>query len=697
MKNKYILALFLLLFLLNCSKKIEYKALLLDYNLNPPIVNSALGRIFTESGIRVEYRQYYPSLIKSDFIDYDFIILLSGKTPGSSSAQISENEIDHLTEYVQKGGILFLGAEYSGKAGHGNHERILFNRLLEKLNIDIRINEDRVQDINNGYPSPLFYKSYFHVTDLPFFSSLKGKNIPLENTSSLWTGENAMVILTSSFSTILGNTEIWINHKLKDEYNLKSRLPVIAVGKSEKGFAVVATRHLYNSIGYNYEVSTKPLLNPENLKTTELFLRKFTSFLKDLKKDNNFTPGNYSEKVEYIKCENENIIFFKDEVREFLPDSVVVHAYNGNEPIWKDYKIKNEYLLNETDYFYKLINRDNFNVGKAIATIHKRDASNFVELSVLSGVNSVWTITNAQQVFNSTSKKSYLDSLRNIWGLFSSETFKKGIDWFPGVVLYEPIPHRTKTKGIQGQIIDFFSPVSSELWEANLSRSILYFLNFFKNSESMKCFILDISLRINGVYSYPNCFGFEDTAFFEFLKETNGKIDRRLWQGAYENKDKDRFKYLKNTGLLGKYFEVLENIVKRYAETIRMNSEKIRPDVYLAVASPTLPVTWFERGVVKGLGQKDKPVIYFTSDNITKPYINELKKENIYIVPVSAFTLGMTSNFDKVFDNCRKYSYGYWLNRLGWLIDPPDYYHMEAPIIKDLRQVINLIRTANTR
>lgn len=697
MKNKHFLIILLLLPLLYCSKTIEYKALLLDYNLNPPIVNFALGRIFTESGIQVDYRQYFPSLINSDFIDYDFIILLSGKSPGFSSAQMSENEIDPLEEYVKKGGILFLGAEYSDRDGYGNHERILFNRLLEKLEIDIKINEDRVQDIKNGYPSPLFYKSYFHVGDISYFNTLTGKNLPFGNTPSLRVGENSMVILTSSFSTINDKKDLWVNHKVEEDYNLKSKLPVIAAGKSGKGFVIVSSRHLYNSIGYNYEISTRPLLNPENLKLTEDFLRKFTLFLTELKKNGNFIPGNYTGKVEYIKCEKENIVFNNEEVGDFLPDSVFVHTYNGDEPIWKDYNLENEYSINETDNFGKYILENDLKVGKAIATIKKKMASDLIDLSVVSGVNSIWTLTNAQQIFNDANQKSYKDSLRQVWQFFSDNTFKKAINWFPGLRILEHFNNKTITKGIQGQRINFSSPVSSELWDDNLNRSILYFLNIMKSSKSLKCLVLDFSLRIRGIYGFPNCYGFEDTAFFEFLKVTNGKMDRKLWQGVYKNRGKDRYKYLKNSGLLGKYFQVLENIVKRNAEALRIKMEKIRPDVYFAVSNPILPVTWFERGVLRGFSQKEKPVIYFTMENITKPYINELKKDEIYILPVSSITLGMTSNFKQVFDNCRKYSYGYWLNRLGWLINPPNYYYMETPILKDMKQVLNLIRSANMR
>ncbi|MFC1725879.1 hypothetical protein ACFL4T_09645 [candidate division KSB1 bacterium] len=695
--KKGILFAFIILFFFGCSKRIELKALLIDYNLSPPIVNSAIGRIFKENGVNIEYRQYYPSLVKSDFSTYDVIVLLSGKTPPLSSAQMSSSSVEYLKDYVKKGGLLFLGTEYSDPLGEGNHERSLFNKLLKDLNIDIQIYDDKIQDIKNGYPSPFLYKSYFLVPDIPFFNEFNSKEIPLDNTPSLWTGNNSMVMLTSSLSTIRLVNSVYANHKVDDFSEYQSRLPVVAVGKAGEGFILVASRYLYNSIGYSNEITSKPLLKPEKLELTEKYLRKLTKFFISLKSKDLYQNGNCTSKAEFEDGKKYSVEINNEEMRDEIPDSVKIHTYNTDEPLWGDYDRISEMQFDNPDDINVLIKSRNFRVGKDIIRKSEEHVKNMISSADQIGLNTIWTIINPYSVLKPNTNAELIEENRKSWELISEESMEKNLNWIAGMRILDAFLFVDRTVGFQNQKIKYESPVSSKLWTENVKKPLLYFVNYMADSKSLKGVLLDISLNMRGYFSYPHCYGLGDESYMSFLRETNGKIPRELWSGTYVNRNKNKYLWLKNSGMLEKYFEVLEGIVEKHAASIKAEIEKVRPDLYFAVFSPTLPSTWFERGVVKGFGSTTKPVLYFTLENITKPYIDKLINDGIFIIPISSLMLGMTNDFNKVFENSNKYSYGYWLNRFGWLFDSTEYANIETPLIRNLGNALDLIGQANLK
>lgn len=114
--------------------------LVIDYAMGYPEENAGVMSIFTEAGFEVHYRQYYLALVEQDASIYDAITLMGGGDPG-----MSLQEVDFVINFVSRGKLLILAApsdtEYGGKrrTNAGIHDRYMFNRVLNRLNIQLYV------------------------------------------------------------------------------------------------------------------------------------------------------------------------------------------------------------------------------------------------------------------------------------------------------------------------------------------------------------------------------------------------------------------------------------------------------------------------------------------------------------------------------------------------------------------------------
>jgi hypothetical protein len=112
------------------------KLLVIDYAMRYPAQNAGVLSVFTEAGFEVHYRPYYPAMTERDRLTYDVIVLMGGGDPGMS---IHETEL--AISFVARGKVLILAtppdSEYGGDrpVNPGAHDRYMFNRLMNRLNI----------------------------------------------------------------------------------------------------------------------------------------------------------------------------------------------------------------------------------------------------------------------------------------------------------------------------------------------------------------------------------------------------------------------------------------------------------------------------------------------------------------------------------------------------------------------------------
>ena len=139
------------------------RALILDYELNPPDFSNELIRRTAAAGVAVDYRQYYPVLTKADVARYRTIILLASAGQIGSGLQLDEREIPALAAYVKRGGRLVLGVPSDPLPSDPEafHQLEQYNRLLTELGSGIQVRPAIADDESRRYLSAMFPQSYF--------------------------------------------------------------------------------------------------------------------------------------------------------------------------------------------------------------------------------------------------------------------------------------------------------------------------------------------------------------------------------------------------------------------------------------------------------------------------------------------------------------------------------------------------------
>jgi len=224
------------------------KLLLLDHEMFHPEVHRMVMKFVSEKGWNITYRRYFPHFCNSDK-DYDVVMVYGGRTPGVPGGQMSYLEVDRLAEYALNGGMLVLAAYGGSREERGAHERYLFNKVLEKAGVNIRINDDWVTDEANGYPSTLVPSSYLYPLPMirPFPGSPIGDGIDIlygGYQSSYAVGENAAVLLESFPTSILIDYEKEY-HPAKIIGGPKS-YKLSAAARAGKGYIIVISRYILN-------------------------------------------------------------------------------------------------------------------------------------------------------------------------------------------------------------------------------------------------------------------------------------------------------------------------------------------------------------------------------------------------------------------------------------------------------------------
>ncbi len=114
------------------------RLLVVDYAMAYPEENTRVIRAFSEAGFHVDYRPYYPALVKQDAGVYDVILLLGGAGPG-----MSIEEVNLAINFVARGKVLVLAMPSNGpygdrrKVNPGVHDRYQFNEVMSRLNINL--------------------------------------------------------------------------------------------------------------------------------------------------------------------------------------------------------------------------------------------------------------------------------------------------------------------------------------------------------------------------------------------------------------------------------------------------------------------------------------------------------------------------------------------------------------------------------
>ena len=131
----------------------------------------------------------------------------------------------------------------------------------------------------------------------------------------------------------------------------------------------------------------------------------------------------------------------------------------------------------------------------------------------------------------------------------------------------------------------------------------------------------------------------------------------------------ERIAYLHGNQAFRPYFQILEHAAYALGQRLRTQLHKKYPQLMIAAYLPTLPESWFYRGLLAGLCTKKKPIILATLNNDFYNHHDYLKQIGINAYHMTILLLSRLQQpreFEIIPKLWRDHD-GIWFNRISWI------------------------------
>lgn len=646
------------------------RMLILDYALATPEINEGIASYFVNAGCAVDYRQFYPNLVHEDLTKYSIIALLAGRTPAFPSGMMSEREVPVAADFVRNGGTLILGPNLEG--GEGANERHLFNRILSGLGVNIRICNDQVEDDRNNYAATLGDRPFYRpVADHPVCKNV-AERIAFDRSTSLIVGEGANVPLTS-----FGTARPW------------GDMPVMAMVQAGEGTVLVAGRYLLNATGISLRISGEPLVHPEWLEDTAVFLQNLAGYIVGITTETSaWTTAKSRPATSVGPVGSADFDLDRSPVLDRLPDGVHVDTFAAPDTKKRptdippsldhyDRSLASHYAHLPDERLYGWIRNEGVRAcwGSTVdwgnMDKSRKDIERIGDTLKAMDVNVFWGIANCQAIGGVGYTDIEKAQVQQQWVRTAEALEGSSVKWYPTLDYRYFRKEETRCYGAQGQKLDAVSAMDIEFWQKNWRNSLLAIAEFSLENPCVGGITMDVELYGHPpAYNYYMGYGFEDECYFNALEHLEGWLDTGVLKEALEVQLPDRFNFLRTHGLLETYFTVLSAEVERICRSIRDDVWRINPNLLIASYIFTTPCNWFDLGVYRGFSSPERPIILMTFNVKSGRMMEHLRRRGVYAYHTSVALLGMIKEdeYYTVFSNARKYGHGYWMNNVNAVI-----------------------------
>jgi hypothetical protein len=636
------------------------RALVVDYEMNPPVVLARLLEDLSAAGFEAAYRPFYPRLTRSDLRSSSLVILLSGDGPGYPGTGMSAASVEPLQAYVRAGGALILGP-LSGDAQSegGDHDRYLFNILLHRLGVPIRIDDDWIMDDENAYPTPLYWAPFARlVVGHPITRGL-GERMVTDRSPSLEVREGATVLVRTYPSAYP-----------RGRPSERESYPLVAIGGAGGGTVAVASRYMLAWGGGNGKEPARSLLPLPEEDVLRAFLRSLLGYVHEA-----VTSGTTSDvrasHVGFSPPARPDFPLVEEAIPEAPPPAI--EEDHGWQPVGAA-------CSQRLDASYNWIQREGVRSGWAHID---RDLDELESLSrglKQSGMNLLWGVGFPQLFSSPKGTPEARDKLLSCWEKVAHELAGSPVKWFVGMeypgryASEESMPYAV---GAEGRSWKIPSPWDREVWRREVIGPAKLVAQWARTSPAVAGMVVDLEMygRIPLVFGQGVDFG--DAPFGAFLNSKGWAAGGKPWQLS----PRDRFPWLRDRGLLKDYYSFLEERAQEMGQALRDAVRAVHPDLILGCYVAGIFHRWFYRGLWRGMSEPSRPILLFTFQRDPQIDLAELRASGIHALHVRGLLMGMFHREDylPLFRDSLSRNWGYWLNRLTSLVASTGFYPIEAP------------------
>lgn len=283
------------------------------------------------------------------------------------------------------------------------------------------------------------------------------------------------------------------------------------------------------------------------------------------------------------------------------------------------------------------------------------------------GLNYIWGVGWPERFASPKYTEAERTRLRHRWETFAGLLDGSPVGWtigmnYPGTG-FDPTRYQ-QCRGADGRPIKLISPLDLRFWREIMIPAFEEVARFSVKHPSVKGITIDYEMYgYEPVIFYPETIGFEDVAFHA--------VATHLPAEARDLPPERRYEWLRDRGLLGQYFGLLEHEAEKLGRSIRVRIHSINPKFIFGAYQAGLPYTWFYRGLMRGMSTPEMPMIWLSFSTQSAAEVERWWGRSQHILNASAVMLGLhpVAEWKNVLPALAHYHDGYWLNRYNWLID----------------------------
>lgn len=649
------------------------RALILDLEMNQPVVLAGLLDNLRSAGFSPLYRPFYPRLTRLDLKHSSMAVILSGPSPGAPGTGMSLGEVEPLVDFVMQGGILVLGPSSGSPRNQvGDHDRYLFNLLLYRLGASIKIGDDWVVDEENCFNASLWKSPLVLALDsLIPGPRLQGPMV-FDRTPSLEVGEGVLSLVESYGSAFL-----------REQPAVRGPFTLGAEASCGKGKVLVISRHVLTHGGGNSKEPASPILAmPAEEARLRVFLRNLMARLKK-----EILPSVAPSGSSLPPSPEPDFPILEEPFRDAPP--------LGTKEV-SSWKPTSRSFAAPLKPSHRWISKEGVRSGWAHMDKDEKELESLAYRMIISGLNTFWGVAHPQVLLGAWGSESDRVRLFNAWRHMSSLLDHSDVRWLLGMN-YPGGPHTrelpSSVVGAEGRSWSAPSPWDKEFWEKEIVSAARVAAYWSRNHPAVAGLVLDLEMYRRDPLFFGNGVDFGDAPFKAFLDYLGEPRRSEAW----EKDPPCRFTWLREEGLLESYYDFLERRAEEMGRSLREAVHAIRPDWVLGCYMAGILHRWFYRGLLRGLGEPGRPVLIFSFQRDVGLDMEELRGQGIHALHVRGLLMGMLTKreYSTIFTQSLWEHGGYWLNRLTSLVAEKGFYPVEAPQDMEPQEAWEVIRQAN--
>jgi hypothetical protein len=233
-----------------------------------------------------------------------------------------------------------------------------------------------------------------------------------------------------------------------------------------------------------------------------------------------------------------------------------------------------------------------------------------------SRLNTYFAFNHTQFIYTPTKSDAEKAKLRDEWRDAARACASEGLHCFLGSLYpHWQIFHEGDYAHLidaAGDVYDAPSAMDIEFWQDSVFRVADEMAHLSLAEPGITGLFWDLEMYTFPGLNHQEGQAMEDACFEAFLAAESAYLHREQTAEAEHLAVAERYRWLRDAGLLRRYYATLERGVERLAQELRERVRAVNPKLEFALYDLHIPNNWFYRGFMRGLSLPERPIVLLT-------------------------------------------------------------------------------------